>query len=250
MTPRRTLGTPLIRMGEVTSTMDIARRLETLGAPEGTTIVASSQTHGRGRSDRAWQSPAGAGLYCSILLRPELPAERFQPFSIAVGLAICEALDPGYRIGFQLKWPNDVLYQGRKLGGILITTALSGPTVTSAVVGFGLNLRLDPSHPGTSIALESVTGIAPKVHTGLEHRILCAISVRYDQLASGEGSSVADWPSRLAYVGDQVIIQDGSSTISGTLHRLDLDGALILHTPAGEHRIAAGQLTRGPRLTS
>ena len=90
----RPLGTPIVRMGEVTSTMDIARRLESLGATEGITIVAASQTQGRGRSDRTWTSPPGAGLYCAILLRPQISSDRFRPFTIGAGLAMCEALDP------------------------------------------------------------------------------------------------------------------------------------------------------------
>ncbi len=249
MTSKRTLGSPLIRMGSVTSTMDIARHLDNHGAVEGTTVIAASQTHGRGRSDRIWSSPAGAGLYCSILLRPQLPAEQFQPFSIAAGLAICEALDPGNRIGLQLKWPNDILYQGRKLGGVLFTTAVSGPIVTSAVLGFGLNLRLDPTHPNTSIALEAVLEISHPLLVCPEHCILSAICTRYTQLTSGELPPIADWPARLAFLGDHVIIQEGRSTASGILRALDFEGALILHTPAGERRIASGELTRGPRLT-
>ena len=249
MTSPRTPGTPLIRMGTVTSTMDIARHLENLGAVDGTTVIAASQTHGRGRSNRIWSSPAHAGLYCSILLRPHLPAEQFKPFSIAAGLAVCEALDPGNRIGIQLKWPNDILYEGRKLGGILISTALGGQIVTSAVLGIGLNLRFDPTHPPASIALEAVSGIPHQLLTSPEQCFLSAISTRYAQLAAGEIPPIADWPERLAFRGDHVSILEGRSTISGVLQGLDFDGSLILHTPAGKCRIASGELTRGPLLT-
>jgi BirA family biotin operon repressor/biotin-[acetyl-CoA-carboxylase] ligase len=246
---QRTLGTPIIRMGAVTSTMDITRRLESLGAPEGITAIATSQTHGRGRSDRTWRSPQNAGLYCSILLRPDLPMSQFQPFSIAAGLAICESLDPHHDIGLQLKWPNDILYQGRKLGGILITTALSGPIITSAILGFGLNLRLDPTHPDTSIALDTISEISPQLLVNPEHQILSALSARYVQLCCEEASSIADWPSRLAFLGDHVAVEDGASIITGILQKLDAEGAMILSTPTGDHRIASGELTRGPRLT-
>ena len=249
MPSSRNLGTPLIRIGTVTSTMDIARRLEFLGAAEGATVIAAAQTKGRGRADRTWHSPSGAGLYCSILLRPQLPAEQFQPFSIAAGLAICDALDPDNRIGLQLRWPNDILYQGRKLGGILITTAVNGPIVTSAVLGIGLNLRLDSTHPTTSTALDAVPGISRQLLRSPEHCMLSAISTRYAQLASGEIPPIADWPARLAFLGDHVSIQEGRSTVTGTLQDLDFEGALILYTATGEHRIASGEFTRGPRLT-
>ncbi len=245
----RQLGTPLIRMGAVTSTMDIARRLETLGAPEGTTVIASSQTLGRGRSDRVWQSPANSGLYCSILLLPNLQLSEFQPFSVAVGLAICEVLDPDNHIGLQLKWPNDILFEGRKLGGIIITTVLSGQKVTAATLGIGLNLRPDPTLPETAIALEDVPGIPNSLVRCPEHRILSELSVRYTQLTSGESAPIANWPTRLAFLGDLVNIHDGVSDLSGTLLGLDAQGALILRIPGGNQKISSGELTRGPRLT-
>src|SRR5215204_5105565 len=162
MTDRK-LGTPILRMGNVTSTMDVARRLEAFESSEGIAIIASCQTHGRGRCDRNWQSPRGSGLYCSILLRPDMSILQFQPFSVAVGLAICEALDPEHRLGLQLKWPNDIIFRGRKLAGILIATNLNGSQVASAIIGIGINLLADPSYPETSIALEEIPDVAGSV---------------------------------------------------------------------------------------
>lgn len=247
MTANRPLGLPLIRMGAVTSTMDIARRLESLGASEGITVIAASQTHGRGRSNRTWQSPPGSGLYCSILLRPNLSPGRFRPFSIAAGLAICEALDPKHDIGLKLKWPNDILYQGRKLAGILITTNLSGPRLSSAIAGIGLNLLPDPSRPETAISLAE-TELAEVVFSDiLLANILNSISNRYSVICANNDSAIDDWPHRLAHHGQAVTIQDGKATHIGTFRGLDLSGALILDTPQGPKFISSGELTRGPR---
>jgi BirA family biotin operon repressor/biotin-[acetyl-CoA-carboxylase] ligase len=242
----RPLGTPIVRMGEVTSTMDIARRLESLRAAEGITIVAASQTHGRGRSARTWTSPPGAGLYCSVLLRPLVPSYRFRPFSIAAGLAVCEALDPNLHLGLRLKWPNDILYRDKKLAGILITSSLHGSIVGSAILGFGLNLLPDPRRPATATSLDEIdAGLNPNVQQ-LTKRILDTLSHRYTVVCNKETSAISDWPARLAFRNQPVRLQDGPTTITGILEGLDTSGALLVAGPRGTQTISAGELTRGP----
>jgi BirA family biotin operon repressor/biotin-[acetyl-CoA-carboxylase] ligase len=235
-------------MGEVTSTMDIARRLESLGSPEGTAVIAASQTHGRGRSDRIWKSPPGTGLYCSVLLRPRIPTEQFRPFSIAAGLAICEALDPNHLLDIQLKWPNDIVCRDKKLAGILIITSLIGPIVDSAILGVGLNLRTDPTRPETATALSEIGGAPQATAIELTKLILDALSCRYTVVCNDETSAISDWPNRLAYRNHSVVLQDGQTTMTGILDVVDPSGALLLSGPYGTQTIASGELTRGPRL--
>ncbi len=248
MSLTRSLGAPVIRLGAVTSTMDIARRMEQLGAAEGTTVVASSQSQGRGRADRSWQSPKGAGFYCSVLLRPRLGMERFRSFSVAAGLAICDALDPNHDIGLQLKWPNDILYRDRKLAGILMTTSLTGNTISSAVLGIGLNLWPNPAQPDTAVALTEISGVPQALLDCPESLIKSELSDRYRALCGdGIGAVLADWPQRLAYRDQEVTIQDGETHLRGIIEGLDLAGALILATDRGTQVISSGELTRGPR---
>jgi BirA family biotin operon repressor/biotin-[acetyl-CoA-carboxylase] ligase len=234
-------------MGAVTSSMDVALRLESLCAAEGATVIAASQTHGRGRSDRTWQSPPNRGLYCSVLLRPEIPHHQFQSFSIAAGLAICEALDPDLSLGLQLKWPNDILFKDRKLAGILITSSLIGHIVSSAIVGIGLNLQADDSRPETAISLAEVDVAAQSLSDDPSKSILDALSRRYALICAGDASAIADWPARLAYRNQLVTLHDGQTTQTGNLEGLDPSGSLILRTPHGSRVITAGELTRGPR---
>lgn len=236
-------------MGSVTSTMDIARRLESLGASEGVTIIAASQSHGRGRSDRVWKSPPGVGLYCSVLLRPQISIDRFRPFSVAAGLAICEALDPNLDLGIELKWPNDILYRGKKLAGILITSSLAGSNVESALLGFGLNLRPDRARPETATSFAEIQGHSNSGAEDLMGRIFDALSKRYAAVCNDESSAVSDWPDRLAYRNRLVTIQDGPHHLSGLLLGIDSTGSLHLQTPAGPKLIASGDLTRGPQPT-
>lgn len=243
----RSLGLPLIRMGAVSSTMDVCRRLEMLGATEGATVIAESQSQGRGRADRVWLSPAGSGLYCSILLRPHLPSYRFRSFAVAAALAICDALDPNRDAGLQFKWPNDIITQGRKLAGILITTGLTGTQVSSAILGVGINLAPDPYRPLSAISLEEAGWKRDASIEGLVNSILKELSLRYSEICNASSAAIDDWPLRLAFRGQMVTLQDGLETQAGIIEGLDPTGALILNTPHGSRVLTSGELTRGPR---
>lgn len=239
-----TLGRPIIRFGRVTSTMEIARELERRGAAEGTTVIADLQTHGRGRAGRSWKSPAATGLYCSMVLRPHVPISEFASFSIAIGLAICDALDPDGHRGLQLKWPNDVIVRGGKLAGVLIVSSLSGSLVDSAILGFGVNLVVDSSRPDHAISLAELDG---QPMPDPFHAISSAITARYVALLRGEHANVLrGWRDRLAFLDQPISIQDGPQTHVGVLRGIDAEGALILETLVGVLTLHAGEMTRGP----
>lgn len=249
MTRPLELGSPIVHLGTVTSTMDIARDLERLGATDGITVLAERQTQGRGRSGRTWESPVGRGLYCSILLRPCIPASEFRSFSIAVGLALCDAFDPGNRLGLTLKWPNDILAGDRKLAGILITTNLAGEIVDSSILGIGLNLAPDPTQPVCAAALSEIEEATRQTSKSVLASIIAAVRMRYAALLDGEIEGVlAGWTDRLAYRGRFVTIQDGSAQLTGRLIGIDSAGALLLETDPGKvSTISTGELQRGPR---
>ena len=240
------LGAPIIRMGTVTSTMDIARRLESLHAAEGITVIATSQTRGRGRADRSWHSSAAAGLYCSILLRPHIPAAQFQAFSIAAGLALCEALDPTGKLELRLKWPNDILHRDHKLAGMLVTTGLSGNRVEWAILGIGLNLLVDPTRPQPSIALSEISAAPRSLLAAPVPPIVRTLTARYHAILENDSArAFAHWPERLAWLHRPVAVQGQT----GLLRGIDDQGALLLETNSGLSTITAGDLTRGPRLS-
>jgi len=247
--PDRSLGVPVVRMGTVASTMDVARDLDWLGAAEGTTVVAARQTRGRGRAGRIWQSPHATGLYCSILLRPRIPSTAFQPMSIAAGLALCDALDPEQCLGLQIKWPNDVIVDGGKLAGILIATNIAGSSVESAVLGFGLNLAPDPCRPAHAISLADLGGATSDTSADLLSQITRALQSRYEAVVGGDTDrALRDWDDRLAFLDEKVTIQDGPSAVTGRIIGLSSSGSLILQTSAGPISIVSGEMTRGPRL--
>src|SRR5580693_5550589 len=128
---------------EVESTQNIARNLAAEGAPQGTVVVAETQSAGRGRMGRGWHSPPGVNLYTTIILRPRIPMAEVPRLSLVAGVAAAEALEevaPGI---VQLKWPNDVWLNGRKAGGIIAEAVTDrAQQLDSVLLGIGLNLNL------------------------------------------------------------------------------------------------------------
>lgn len=137
-------GHPLIVLTETDSTNDQAMAKGKAGAVAGTVIIAERQRAGKGRLGRSWYSPAGGGLYFSLILRPRLTLEQLPLITLASGLALCQGVRQVCRLDAMLKWPNDLLVKGDKCGGILVESDLTGESPL-VVVGIGLNLVIAPS---------------------------------------------------------------------------------------------------------
>jgi len=135
-------GKWIVFLREVGSTNDYAKELASYGAPEGTVVIAETQTAGRGRLGREWVSPKG-GLYFSIVLRPKLSASEAVKLVFVAGLAVAEVLAEMYGISVETKWPNDVLVNGKKICGILSEMNTTAEKVNYAIVGIGLNANVD-----------------------------------------------------------------------------------------------------------
>ncbi|MFV0438102.1 MAG: biotin--[acetyl-CoA-carboxylase] ligase [Desulfopila sp.] len=134
----------IFSFSSIDSTNRKALELAEQGADHGTAVVAESQSRGRGRLGRSWQSVPGKGLYCSIILYPNLPLVDFPRLTFAAGLAVAEAIDRLYHLNTGLKWPNDIYFGRKKCGGILTESAnlqASSPSRRSVVVGIGLNVN-------------------------------------------------------------------------------------------------------------
>ncbi len=138
------MPTPLF-LETTDSTNTVARELALAGAPHGAAVLARQQTAGRGRWGRNWLSPGGAGLYGTIIVRPNLAVEDYAKISLTTGLAVSLALEEICRIQPQLKWPNDIYINGRKCGGILVeSSSFQGPAEHYfALIGIGLNVNGD-----------------------------------------------------------------------------------------------------------
>lgn len=218
------------------STNDTAAARARSGAPAWTCVVAGRQTAGRGRQGRVWESREG-GLHLSILLRPREDA-RWALLPLAAGVAVAEALEED-GVEPRLKWPNDVVAAGRKLGGILVESAWAGAAMDSAVVGIGLNLRGGPEQrpadlAALAVSVEELTGRAPDL-VECAARTVSRMAVWYHRLARGEAAAVrAAWRGRaLPWWGRVVEARSGTSKIRGVARDIDEDGALVLEVADG-----------------
>ncbi|MDZ7413820.1 MAG: biotin--[acetyl-CoA-carboxylase] ligase [candidate division KSB1 bacterium] len=243
----RYMGRQIRFLDSVGSTNDVARDLATQGAEQGLTVVAAQQTRGRGRGRRTWHSLPGAGLYFSVVLRPTLSPQRCGLLSLAASLAVAEALEKATKLKVQLKWPNDVLVDGKKLCGILAESELMGDRVKFAVIGIGLNtnrtraLGLPESVLATATWLSDHTPTLPD-EVKLLAALLLALEKRYEELEKSRGNQlVKAWKRRCVHLGREVRIAEGETTLRGVAQDIAPDGSLVLETPWGEVRhILAG----------
>jgi BirA family biotin operon repressor/biotin-[acetyl-CoA-carboxylase] ligase len=239
-------GFDLLALGSVGSTNDEAKRLVIEdNAGEGTVIWARAQTAGRGRERRTWDSPAG-NMYCSIILRPEIAAARAGQIAFLAGLALMDGVAD--RLGsarrLTLKWPNDLLADGKKVGGILLEGGGRRQELLDWLIcGCGLNLVNYPSgtdYPATSIAETFGVSIEPGEMVG----ILCACFKTWlDEWRSGGFAPLrAAWLERARGLGGPVSVRLGAERLDGTLAGIDDDGALMIEGASGRRRITAGDL--------
>jgi BirA family biotin operon repressor/biotin-[acetyl-CoA-carboxylase] ligase len=250
----RRIGRPLWHYERVPSTMPLAHKLAAQGAPDGTALVAEEQTAGRGRRGRAWQAPRGSALLCSLICRPPLPPERLSLLVAAIGVGLCEGVERATGLRPQLKWPNDLLLDGRKLAGILCESRLDGAGLVYAVVGFGLNINLQTDDlpavppgalPPTSLAIARGAAFP---HLPTVATLFAALDDAYEFLWTGREEEIrARWAGRLAGRGESVRVVTDTGERVGRFVGVAADGALILETAAGQERILVGDVVLGPR---
>ncbi len=218
------------------------------GAPEGLCIVASEQTAGRGRLERQWVSPKGAGLYCSIILRPQFDLSLWPLLTLMAAVAVHEALLEAYDVETDIKWPNDVLVNDRKLCGILAET-VDTPSGRAVILGIGVNLKQN-SFPaeleGVATSVEAATGRNADLELIIEP--LFGSIVRYYQMLQTLGGSdeiVREWSARSSYArGKRIRLVNGDEIFDGTTRGLESDGGLRIETATGEIKIfRAGDVT-------
>lgn len=229
----------------VASTMTEAARLADEGAPSGTVVGADRQTAGQGRHGRHWDSQYG-GLYLSVILSVPLRPEELPVLTLALGLAVAEALQQSAGVGCDLRWPNDVLINGRKCAGIL--TQLHDGVV---IAGIGINLAQPSFPPELSLLATSVliaVGKAPSRDDVL-HALLDSIESHTALLQRDGKDRILDmFTHASSYVrGRRVIVDQGGYSDEGTTEGLDANGFLILRTLAGQRKlILAGGVRPAP----
>lgn len=235
------LGSQCIRLESCGSTNDEAARLARAGAAHGTVVIATTQTGGRGREGRSWASPEG-GLYLSAVLRPPLPLADVPPMTLAIGIATCDAVR-AVGASAVIKWPNDLLVDGRKLAGVLLEAHSQGGKLEAVVMGIGINLTRTPDAvAATAISLAEAAGRSVDreafVASLLSH-LECWID-RY--VACGMPAIIPAWQERMAPGFAARAVIDGAP-LTGVVCGLAEDGALELRDDTGRiHRVRSGDV--------
>ncbi len=243
------IGRSLYYYPEIGSTNDEAFRLGIAGAPEGTAIIADSQTKGRGRLQRLWHSPPGSNIYTSILLRPNFPPDQAPQISIAAGVAVAEILSRYCPDLVQLKWPNDVLLNQKKVSGILAQMKASADGIDFVVLGIGINVNIgnnqfppDIQAMATSLAIETGREIDRQE---LIISLYENITKWYKELTQrGFEAIKGKWLNFAPMISQNVQIMFQDELVSGKALGLDDDGSLIILTVKNETvKIIAGDAT-------
>ena len=216
---------------------DLADRARA-GARSGTVLVSDHQSAGRGRFDRRWEAPPGSSVAISVLLRPgDVPVSRWLWLPLITGVAVAQGLRAASGVDAQVKWPNDVLIDGRKVCGIL-----SERVDDAAVIGMGINTTLTrdelPVPSATSLALEGSQASATEVVLA----VLTALEEGYRRWL--DGADLRHWfAGHCATVGRQVrVLQSSQVGIEGLATGVDEWGRLVVRTPLGERVFAAGDV--------
>jgi len=242
----KSLKPKILRFESLPSTNTELARQASEGAGEGLSILADEQTAGRGRLQRAWSSPRGAGLYFSILLRPAIAADQWPLITFMAALAVGDALSEACDVNTDIKWPNDLLSGERKICGIL-AESVETPAGRAVIVGIGINLTAE-AYPAeianVATSVVEASGRAPERETLLA-ALLSALSRWYSLLHEIDGPSkiVAAWTSRSSYAsGKRVQVANGDEVWQGITRGVEADGALRLETSDGTRIVRAGDV--------
>lgn len=239
----RFIGQRAIYYPSFPSTNDAAKEEAQKGAVEGTVIVAGEQTAGRGRMKRAWLSPKGS-IALSIILYPEL---AYLPSLIMVAsLGVVHCLEKVAGLKAEIKWPNDVLINQKKVCGILIESEVKGKRADYAIIGIGINVNLKPSaFPQISPTATSLSQELGRDISQLDmiRCLLAEIESLYLALPSGD-AVYKQWRDNLATLGKRVRVSSEETTYEGIAESVASDGSLLLRQPDGSlTKIVAGDVT-------
>lgn len=204
-------------------------------------VIADEQTGGRGRLSRTWHSPAGLGIWMSIVLRPRVRPSVASGITMCASLAVVRALRKLHPMSVSLKWPNDVMVKGRKLCGILTEMKAAGDRVEFVVCGIGINLNqgaddFPPELREVATSVFLATGHRAD-RTALVAELLQQMEKLYRVfLKSGLPALMGEWRSMCPFFGKIVRIKTRGETVEGVFHDIDVGGALVLRLDSGVHR--------------
>ena len=229
---------------ELSSTNDRAKELARQGAVHGQIVLAGRQSSGRGRLQRQWESPKG-GLWMSVVLRPNLSLADASKITLAASVAIVDSLKELFQLPIGIKWPNDLVFKGQKIAGILGEVVGEWNAVQTLILGIGINVnfpreRLNNTFTGTTLYEilryeVDLNLLAAGVLKHLEKELMSLEKKEFEELR-------LKWSERAIGLGEGVRILRGDQVIEGVFKGISIDGALLLETEGGERSFSAGEV--------
>lgn len=239
------LGRVLYLLDTLTSTNDWVKKAARQGGSHGLVAIAKEQVGGRGRQNRLWASPQG-GLWLSVLLKPQLSLADVAKLTLVASVSVAEGIEAATGISLRIKWPNDLLYEGRKVVGILGEVAGEWTTVQSIVLGIGVNANLSREQIGEEFwadTLQRISGRPVNLNV-LAARILEQLEKDVEVLVGQGFAPLRErWLQRAVGIEQQVQIHQGNQVFTGIFMGINPEGELILVDRGGEKTFAAGEVS-------
>ena len=254
---RDTLNTKVMGQGEIyyfseiDSTNNEGKKQANLGCAEGSIVLAEEQKGGRGRLARGWFSPKGKGIWLSVILRPPFNPYDAPKCTLMAAVAVTKAIRSITQVECGIKWPNDILYQGKKLVGILTEMSAEIDAINHVVIGMGINVNIGEHEfpdelQSIATSLSIIRGEAISRLT-LLNGILGQLEVVYNQVVqNGFVPMLDEWRELSVTLGQQVDVVGSGRNFSGTAIDIDHDGALLVQTEQGLEKVLAGDVSIRP----
>lgn len=233
------------RFKTIDSTNTYAKSLAQQGAPHGTVVVAESQTGGRGRLGRSFHSPAGTGLYLSMILRPLCKADQLMHLTCAAAVAACDAIESATGLRPGIKWTNDIVCKGRKLGGILTELGFQDDLVDYAIIGIGINCNQSAADfpqelQSMAASLSMVLGKEIDMAQLEDALIRSLLAISQDNKAT----MLERYRTDCVTLGKEVCVLQGEYSYHATALDIDQNGGLLIRLPDGKiQTVSSGEVS-------
>jgi BirA family biotin operon repressor/biotin-[acetyl-CoA-carboxylase] ligase len=244
---RRLIGRRIEYHDELGSTNAEALRLAQQDAQEGTIVIADGQSDGRGRLDRSWESPPSMNLYLSVILRPDIPAASASLVPLMVGVAVADVISQSCPGRVRLKWPNDILIDGKKICGILTEMRTRTDRVQFIIAGIGVNLNMRRLHFPRELR-ETATSLQIETECSVDRldfavRLIETLERWYRiYLNEGQDHIRESWLKYADIIGQKIEVVFKGDSLRGTVVGLDESGALLLEGETGVQQVLAGDV--------
>ncbi len=248
--PGAIIGREIIFFSTTSSTNDAAIEIgKQRDNPEGIVVIADEQTGGKGRFGRKWESPHGVNLLFTVLLKPKLTPQQVSLITLVAAIAVTHAIRKLTGVTAGIKWPNDILINGKKTGGILTEIKACANQIDILAIGIGVNVNMTPDMMGkeirtlaTSLKIEKGTSLNRAV---LFRAILAELETYYKILLRGDSVTlIQEWLSLNSTIGNTVSVRNQDSVITGVAEGINESGELLLKLESGETKtIYAGDVT-------